>query len=73
MREAKVWLGVLVLVICGAIFSGTAKAASENNLLIKSSIDSSATPKVAFLVSNEKKLDKYKNILNIILVNGIII
>jgi len=61
MREAKVWLSVLVLVICSAIFSGSAKATNENNLLIKNSIDSSATPKVAFLVSNEKKLDKYKN------------
>jgi hypothetical protein len=53
------------LVICSTVFSATANATNENNLLIKSSIDSSATPKVAFLVSNEKKLDKYKNAHNL--------
>ena len=61
MREANVWLGVLTLVICSTVFSATANATNENNLLIKSSTDSSATPKVAFLVSKEKILEKYKN------------
>ena len=40
MREARVWLGVFVLVICSAVFSGTAKATNENNLLIKQSVKS---------------------------------
>jgi hypothetical protein len=61
MREAKVWLGVFVLVICSAVFSGSAKATNENNLLSKDSIETSATPQVAFLVSKEKKLAKYEN------------
>jgi hypothetical protein len=61
MREAKVWLGVFVLVLCSAVFSGTAKATNKNNLLIKTSTETPATPKVAFLVSKEKKLEKYEN------------
>jgi hypothetical protein len=61
MREAKVWLGVFVLVLCSAIFSGSAKATNENNLLSKKSLEVSATPQVAFLVSKEKKLEKYEN------------
>jgi len=65
MREANVWLGVLVLVICSAVFSGSAVATSENNLLSKDSIEVSATPKVAFLVSKEKKLEKYENAHNL--------
>ena len=65
MREAKVWLGVLVLVIGGTVFSATANATNENNLLSKNSMEISATPKVAFLVSNEKKLQKYENAHNL--------
>ena len=65
MREAKVWLGVLVLVICGAVFSGSAKATAENNLLSKKSLDASATQQVAFLVSKDKKLEKYENAHNL--------
>ena len=65
MREAKVWLGVLVLVMCSAVFSGAAKATSEKKLLSKDSMEISATPKVAFLVSNEKKLQKYENAHNL--------
>jgi hypothetical protein len=65
MREAKVWLGVLVLVICSAVFSGAAKATPENNLLSKDSMEISATPKVAFLVSKEKKLERYENAHNL--------
>ena len=61
MREARIWLGVFILVICGAVFSGTAKATNENNLLSKDSMEISATPKVAFLVSKEKKLERYEN------------
>ena len=64
MREANVWLGVLSLVICGTVFSGAANATSENNLLIKESVKS-ATQKVAFLVSKEKKLEKYENAHNL--------
>jgi hypothetical protein len=64
MREARVWLGVFILVICSAVFSGTAKATNENNLLIKESVKS-ATQKVAFLVSKEKKLEKYENAHNL--------
>jgi hypothetical protein len=65
MREANVWLGVLVLVICSTVFSATANATNENNLLSKNSIEVSATPKVAFLVSKEKKLEKYENAHNL--------
>ena len=64
MREANVWLGVLSLVICGTVFSATANATNENNLLIKESVKS-ATQKVAFLVSKEKKLEKYENAHNL--------
>ena len=58
MREANVWLGVLTLVICSTVFSATANATNENNLLIKQSVKS-ATQQVAFLVSKDKKLEKY--------------
>jgi hypothetical protein len=64
MREANVWLGVLVLVIGSTVFSATANATNENNLLIKESIKS-ATQQVAFLVSKEKKLEKYENAHNL--------
>ena len=60
MRESKVWLGVLILVIGSTVFSGTAKATNENNLLTKQSLVD-ATNQVAFLVSNGKKLEKYEN------------
>jgi hypothetical protein len=65
MREARVWLGVFILVICSAVFSGAAKATNENNLLSKDSLESSATQQVAFLVSKEKKLAKYENAHNL--------
>ena len=64
MREANVWLGVLSLVICGTVFSATANATNENNLLIKQSVKS-ATQQVAFLVSKDKKLEKYENAHNL--------
>ena len=60
MREANVWLGVLTLVICSTVFSATASATNENNLLIKESVKS-ATQEVAFLVSKDKILEKYEN------------
>jgi len=61
MRESKVWLGVLILVIGSTVFAGTAKATNENNLLTKQALDAIATSQVAFLVSNQKKLEKYEN------------
>jgi hypothetical protein len=61
MRESKVWLGVLILVIGSVITSGNAKATNENNLLTKHDLDIIATSQVAFLVSNQKKLEKYEN------------
>jgi hypothetical protein len=64
MREANAWLGVLSLVICGTVFSATANATNENNLLIRESVKS-ATQQVAFLVSKEKKLEKYENAHNL--------
>jgi hypothetical protein len=64
MREANVWLGVLTLVICSTVFSASANATNENNLLIKQSVKS-ATQQVAFLVSKEKKLEKYENAHNL--------
>lgn len=64
MRESNVWLGVLTLVICSTVFSASANATNENNLLIKESVKS-ATQKVAFLVSKDKKLEKYENAHNL--------
>lgn len=61
MRDTNVWLGVLILVIGSTVFSGTAKATNENNLLTKQSLEAAATDQVAFLVSKEKKLEKYEN------------
>ena len=60
MRESNVWLGVLILVIGSTVFSSNAKATNENNLLTKQSLVD-ATNQVAFLVSNDKKLEKYEN------------
>ena len=60
MRESNAWLGVFTLVICSTVFVGTAKATNENNLLIRESVRS-ATQQVAFLVSKDKKLEKYEN------------
>jgi hypothetical protein len=64
MRESNVWLGVLTLVICSTVFSATANATNENNLLIEQSMKS-ATPEVAFLVSKDKQLEKYENAHNL--------
>ena len=64
MREANVWLGVLTLVICSTVFSASADATNKNNLLIEQSVKS-ATQQVAFLVSKEKKLEKYENAHNL--------
>lgn len=64
MRESNVWLGVLTLVICSTVFSASANATNENNLLIKESVKS-ATQQVAFLVSKDKKLEKYENAHNL--------
>jgi hypothetical protein len=64
MRESNAWLGVFTLVICSTVFVGTAKATNENNLLIRESVKS-ATQKVAFLVSKDKKLEKYENAHNL--------
>lgn len=64
MRESNAWLGVLTMVICSTVFVGTAKATNENNLLIRESIKA-ATQEVAFLVSKEKKLEKYENAHNL--------
>jgi len=62
MREAKVWIVVLGLVFCSAIFSGAAKATTENNLLSKPVLETKvATLKVAFSVSKEDILKKYEN------------
>lgn len=61
MREANVWLGVLILVVCGTVFSASAKASNDNNLLIKSDAEAVATQEVAFLVSKDKILEKYEN------------
>jgi hypothetical protein len=52
------------LVICSTVFTGSAKATNENNLLITEPIKP-ATQKVAFLVSKEKKLEKYENAHNL--------
>lgn len=60
MRDkANVWLGVFIMVVSSAIFTGSTKAAALNKLPHEQIQESDATHKVAFLISKERKLNKY--------------
>jgi hypothetical protein len=62
MRETKVWLGVLLMVVSSAVFVNNANATPKNNLLKQSAVErSSAAHKAAFGVSRAAIFKKYEN------------
>ena len=62
MRETKVWLGIMLLVVTSAVFANNANASTKNNLIKQSTLQKSATAhKAVFLVSRAKILQKYEN------------
>jgi hypothetical protein len=61
MRETKVWLGVMLLVVSSAVFSNNANATTKNNLLSQSAQEQDAAHKAVFLVSKAQILKKYEN------------
>ena len=65
-RDKKAWIGILALVGIIAPFSNSANAYStKNNLLTKTSVETPATDKVAFVVSKAKKIANYENKTNL--------
>jgi hypothetical protein len=61
-RDKQAWIGILALVGVIAPFSNAANASStENNLLIKKSVEAPASDKEAFVVSKAKMLAKFEN------------
>jgi len=62
MRETKVWLGVMLLVVSSAIVSNNANADTKNNLLKQSKLEKQVTaPKAVFFVSRAETLKRYEN------------
>jgi len=61
MRETKVWLGVMLLVVSSAVFSNNANATTKNNLLSQSAQEQDTAHKAVFLVSKAEILKKYEN------------
>jgi hypothetical protein len=62
MRETKVWLGVMLLVVSSVVFSNNANATPKNNLLKQSTLQKSVTAhKAVFFVSRAEILKKYEN------------
>jgi len=61
MRETKVWLGVMLLVVSSAIFSNNANADTKNNLLKQSAQNQNTAHKAVFFVSKAEMLKKYEN------------
>jgi hypothetical protein len=61
MRETKVWLGVMLLVVSSAIFSNNANADTKNNLLKQSAQNQDTAHKAVFFVSKAEILKKYEN------------
>ena len=61
MRETKVWLGVMLLVVSSAVFSNNANATTKNNLLSQSAQEQDTAHKAVFLVSKAQILKKYEN------------
>ena len=61
-RDKQAWIGILALVGVIAPFSNAANASStENNLLIKQSVETPASDKEAFVISKANKLAKFEN------------
>jgi hypothetical protein len=65
MRETKVWLGVILLVVSSAFFSNNANASAKNNLLKQSTSSQDTAHKAVFLVSKAEKLEKFENKTNL--------
>jgi hypothetical protein len=65
MRETKVWLGVMLLVVSSAVFSNNANATTKNNLLSNPVEINSAAHKAALVVSKGKKLESYENMTHL--------
>jgi hypothetical protein len=65
MRETKVWLGVMLLVVTSAVFSNNANASTKNNLLTKSAQIDAAAHKAALVISKDKKLENYENMTHL--------
>ena len=61
MRETKVWLGVMLLVVSSAVFSNNANATTKNNLLSQSAQEQDTAHKAVFLISKAEILKKYEN------------
>ena len=61
MRETKVWLGVMLLVVSSAVFSNNANATTKNNLLSQAAQEQDTAHKAVFLVSKAQILKKYEN------------
>lgn len=64
MRETKVWLGVMLLVVSSAVFANNANAenvTTKNNLLSKSAQKQNTAHKAVFFVSKAEMLKKYEN------------
>jgi hypothetical protein len=62
MRETKVWLGIMLLVVTSAVFSNNANASTKNNLLKQSMLQKPVTAqKAVFFVSKANMLKKYEN------------
>lgn len=62
MRETKVWLGVMLLVVSSVVFANNANAATKNNLLKQSMLQKSVTAhKAVFFVSRAQMLKRYEN------------
>lgn len=62
MRETKVWLGVMLLVVSSVVFANNANATTKNNLLKQSTLQKSVTAhKAVFFVSRAQMLKRYEN------------
>lgn len=62
MKETKVWLGVMLMVVVSSVFANNANASAKNNLLKQSALQQSATAhKAVFLVSKAQIFKKYQN------------
>jgi hypothetical protein len=61
MRETKVWLGVMLMVVTSAVFANNANASTKNNLLSQSALKQSTAHKAVFFVSGAQMLKRYEN------------
>lgn len=62
MRETKVWLGVMLMVVSSVVFANNSNATTKNNLLKQSTLQKSVTAhKAVFFVSRAQMLKRYEN------------